>query len=121
MNYRSSGEFTTPFRVFPFLEECGVNRLDLNVRIRADISQNLFATNVIVRIPLPKLVTRFQFNFYLIYLIYLFFFKKKNEFLIVVHQNYQIMKLANKLSNSNNKKNKLYGRLKNLWEEQNKP
>jgi AP-4 complex subunit mu-1 len=59
MNYRCSGDFTTPFRVFPFLEEVMSSRLDLVLRIRADIPQSLFGNNIVVRVPVPKSTTRF--------------------------------------------------------------
>jgi len=57
MNYRSSGDYPTPFRVFPFLEEVSGTRLDLVLRVRADIAQNLFGNNLIFRIPVPKSTT----------------------------------------------------------------
>jgi len=54
MNYRSSGDYATPFRVFPFLEEVSGTRLDLVLRVRADMAQNLFGNNITFRIPVPK-------------------------------------------------------------------
>jgi AP-4 complex subunit mu-1 len=58
MNYRATGEYALPFRVFPFLEDVGKSRLDLLVRVRADLPQQYAATNMIVRIPVPKSATR---------------------------------------------------------------
>ena len=60
MNYRTSGEFTMPFRVFPFLEDVGRTRLDLLVRLRADLPQTHYATALVVRIPIPKAATRYD-------------------------------------------------------------
>jgi len=57
MNYRASGEYVTPFRVFPFIEEVGAQRIDIVVRIRADIPQTHSGNNVIVSIPIPKSAT----------------------------------------------------------------
>lgn len=61
MNYRCSGDYPTPFRVFPFIEEVMSSRLDLVLRIRADIPQNLYGSNVVVRIPVPKSTSRSGF------------------------------------------------------------
>ena len=58
MNYRASGEFAMPFRVFPFLEDVGRTRLDLLVRVRADLAQTHWASNMVVKVPIPKSATR---------------------------------------------------------------
>ena len=63
MNYRCSGDFTTPFRVFPFLEEVMSSRLDLVLRLRADIPQSLFGNNVVVRVAVPKSTTSCSADF----------------------------------------------------------
>ena len=60
MNYRCSGELTMPFRVFPFLEDVGRTRLDLLVRVRADLAQSHSASNMVVKIPIPKSATRYE-------------------------------------------------------------
>jgi AP-4 complex subunit mu-1 len=54
LNYRITGEFKTPFRIFPAIEEIDSKRLELSVMIRADIPNNHFGANVRVEIPLPK-------------------------------------------------------------------
>mmetsp|Transcript_81868 Transcript_81868/g.163489 ORF Transcript_81868/g.163489 Transcript_81868/m.163489 type:complete len:500 (+) Transcript_81868:83-1582(+) len=57
LNYRVTGEFQIPFRVFPVVEECagsGGLKLDVTVRVRADIPEAHYGANVVVRIPLPR-------------------------------------------------------------------
>jgi AP-4 complex subunit mu-1 len=57
LNYRITGEFRTPFRIFPALEEVAPEKLELSVLIRAEIPPNHFGANVSVEIPLPKCTT----------------------------------------------------------------
>ena len=53
LNYRITGEFSTPFRIFPSIEETGPNKLEITVLIRAEMPSNHFGANVIVEMPLP--------------------------------------------------------------------
>lgn len=54
LNYRITGEFSTPFRIFPSIEETEPNKLEITVLIRAEMPSNHFGANVIVEMPLPK-------------------------------------------------------------------
>ena len=54
LNYRMTGEFRTPFRFFPSIEEVGPKKLEITVMIRAEMPNNHFGANVTVEIPLPK-------------------------------------------------------------------
>ena len=54
MNYRVSGDFHAPFRVFPFVENMSEHRLELVVKVRADIDAKSYGSNVSVRIPVPR-------------------------------------------------------------------
>jgi len=54
LNYRITGEFSTPFRVFPSIEEVEPCKLDITVLIRAEMPSNHFGANVIVELPLPS-------------------------------------------------------------------
>ena len=54
LNYRVTGEFPTPFRIFPSIEETGSNKVELTLLIRAEIDSNNFGANVTVEIPVPK-------------------------------------------------------------------
>lgn len=54
LNYRMTGEFRTPFRIFPSIEEVESNKLEISVLIRAEMPHNHFGSNVSVEMPLPR-------------------------------------------------------------------
>ncbi len=54
MNYRITSEFRAPFRVFPVLEESSQYKLELLLRVRADIPDKNHGANVVIRFPVPK-------------------------------------------------------------------
>jgi AP-4 complex subunit mu-1 len=54
LNYRMTGEFRTPFRIFPSVEETEPKKIEITVLIRAEMPGNHFATSVTVEIPLPR-------------------------------------------------------------------
>jgi AP-4 complex subunit mu-1 len=54
LNYRVTGDFSTPFRIFPSIEEVEPKKLEITVLIRAEMPSNHFGANVSVEIPLPK-------------------------------------------------------------------
>jgi len=54
MNYRMTGEFRAPFRIFPFIELVSPYKVELIVKIRADIPEQNHGGNVIIFIPVPK-------------------------------------------------------------------
>jgi AP-4 complex subunit mu-1 len=54
LNYRMTGEFSTPFRMFPAIEETAPTKIEITVLIRAEMPNNHFGANVIVELPLPK-------------------------------------------------------------------
>lgn len=54
MNYRITSDFRTPFRIFPFFELVSPYKIELIVKIRADIPENNYGGNVIVQFPVPK-------------------------------------------------------------------
>ena len=57
LNYRITGEFSTPFRIFPSIEEVEPNKLEITVLIRAEMANNHFGANVLVEMPMPKSTT----------------------------------------------------------------
>ena len=57
LNYRITGEFPTPFRIFPSIEETDPQKLEITCLIRAEMPSNHFGANVIVEIPLPTATT----------------------------------------------------------------
>jgi AP-4 complex subunit mu-1 len=54
MNYRITGEFRAPFRIFPFFELVSPYKVELIIKIRADIPETNYGGNVVVFIPVPK-------------------------------------------------------------------
>lgn len=57
LNYRMTGEFKTPFRIFPSIEEVEPNKLEISVHVRAEIPDNHFGANVTIEVPLPHSTT----------------------------------------------------------------
>lgn len=54
MNYRVTSEFRPPFRVFPLVEELSPYKLEVIVKIRADIPDSNYGSNVAVRFAVPR-------------------------------------------------------------------
>ena len=57
LNYRMTGEFSTPFRIFPSIEETGPNKIEITCLIRAEMPSNHFGANVMVEIRVPTKAT----------------------------------------------------------------
>jgi len=54
MSYRITENVNLPFRVLPVVKELGRTRLEINIKVKSMFTFKLFATNVIIKIPLPK-------------------------------------------------------------------
>lgn len=55
MRYRVTDNINLPFRIIPiFREHKGQNRLSINMKVIASFASSLFATHVVVKIPVPK-------------------------------------------------------------------
>lgn len=54
MNYRVTGDFRAPFRIFPIVEETSPHKVELLLKIRADIPENNYGANVTIRFPVPR-------------------------------------------------------------------
>lgn len=54
LNYRVTGDFSTPFRIFPSIEEVEAKKLEITILIRAEMPQNHFGANVSIEMPMPK-------------------------------------------------------------------
>lgn len=54
MNYRVFGKYDMPFRVFPYIEKPSQYKIEITVKIRADIPKTSHGSNVLIRIPVPK-------------------------------------------------------------------
>ncbi len=54
MNYRITSEFRAPFRIFPVLEESSQYKIELVLKVRADIPEKYYGANVVIKFPVPK-------------------------------------------------------------------
>jgi|TARA_B100000524_G_C23644949_1_gene368103 AP-2 complex subunit mu-1 len=54
MSYRITENVNLPFRVLPVVTEKGRTRLEINIKVKSMFTFKLFATNVAIKIPLPK-------------------------------------------------------------------
>jgi len=54
MNYRMSGEYRAPFRIFPSIEDTAAKTFEISLMIRAEIPDNHFGANLAIEIPLPR-------------------------------------------------------------------
>lgn len=54
LNYRLTGDYRTPFRMFPSIEETGSHSVEITVTIRAEMEMTHFGANVGIEIPLPR-------------------------------------------------------------------
>ncbi|TFJ87250.1 hypothetical protein NSK_001582 [Nannochloropsis salina CCMP1776] len=54
LNYRITGEFRAPFRIFPTVDEVSPYKVEMTLMIRADIPESNYGANVQVRVPMPR-------------------------------------------------------------------
>merc|ERR1719237_1334388 len=54
MNYRITGDFRVPFRIFPFVEQTTPHKLEVTIKVRADIPEQNYGGNVAISCMLPK-------------------------------------------------------------------
>jgi len=54
MSYRITENVNLPFRVLPVVKELGRTRMEINIKVKSMFTFKLFATNVVIKIPLPK-------------------------------------------------------------------
>jgi AP-4 complex subunit mu-1 len=54
MNYRITSDFRTPFRIFPFFELLSPYKVELVIKVRADIPEQNYGGNVVIQFPVPK-------------------------------------------------------------------
>jgi AP-4 complex subunit mu-1 len=62
INYRTTGDFKIPFRVSPFIEEVSETQIDLTMKVTAEMPENNYGANVMVKIPCPKSTLGCSFN-----------------------------------------------------------
>lgn len=54
MNYRITSDFRVPFRVFPVVDQQSPHKLEISIKVRADIPDQNYGANVQVSCLLPK-------------------------------------------------------------------
>eukprot|EP00435_Cladocopium_sp_Y103_P047816 s466_g14.t1 len=54
MNYRITGDFRVPFRIFPFAEQQAPYKIEITIKVRADIPEQNYGGNVQIFCMLPK-------------------------------------------------------------------
>lgn len=52
--YRCTDNINLPFRVKPFLKDLGRTRIEVKVTVKAAFNEQLYASNVVVKIPCPE-------------------------------------------------------------------
>lgn len=57
MNYRLTSDFRAPFRVFPLLEEVSPYKVELVLKVRADIPSRNYGANVTIKFNTPRSAT----------------------------------------------------------------
>jgi AP-4 complex subunit mu-1 len=57
MNYRVTSDFRPPFRIFPFFELTSPHKFEVAIKVRADIPEQNYGSNVLVVVPLPRIAT----------------------------------------------------------------
>ena len=62
MKFRVTDNVNLPFRVLPVVEEHGAQRVSYNIKVIANFSPKLFATNVVFTIPVPPNTARCKFQ-----------------------------------------------------------
>ncbi|EER03432.1 AP-2 complex subunit mu, putative [Perkinsus marinus ATCC 50983] len=54
MSYRITENISCPFKITPVVIERGRNKIEVNLKLKAVFDKSIFATNVVVKIPVPK-------------------------------------------------------------------
>ena len=54
MTYRINENVNLPFKITPVVQEIGNQRIEFSIKIRAVFDRTNFATNVVVKVPVPK-------------------------------------------------------------------
>mmetsp|Transcript_12601 Transcript_12601/g.31018 ORF Transcript_12601/g.31018 Transcript_12601/m.31018 type:complete len:441 (-) Transcript_12601:70-1392(-) len=54
MSYRTTSNINLPFRLLPIVKEIGTTRVEYKLSIKANFGEELLATGVLVKVPVPK-------------------------------------------------------------------
>jgi len=58
MRYRVTDNINQPFRIIPVVQEEGHSKVAINLKVIASFSEKLYATHVVIKIPVPKNTAR---------------------------------------------------------------
>jgi AP-4 complex subunit mu-1 len=62
MNYRITGDFRIPFRILPFFDLITPHKVELILKVRADIPEQNYGANVQIQFPVPKSTASVSFD-----------------------------------------------------------
>ena len=62
MNYRINGDFQTPFRIYPFIDELSPYKLHFTLKVRATFPEDHFGSQVTVKFPVPRSASNVSFE-----------------------------------------------------------
>ncbi|KAL4457302.1 hypothetical protein ABPG75_012167 [Micractinium tetrahymenae] len=62
MKYRCTEGITLPFKAVALIQEHGRTRIDVTVKVKSAFPQKIFATNVVLLVPVPDQTARASFN-----------------------------------------------------------
>lgn len=62
MKYRITQNIYLPFTVIPVIMEHGRSRVEYEIKIKANFTEKLFATNVVMKIPTPKNTAKYKYT-----------------------------------------------------------
>jgi len=62
MNYRITGDYQTPFRIFPYAEEVSPYRFELSLKVRSCFPEAQYGANVVVKFQVPKTTSAVSFE-----------------------------------------------------------
>eukprot|EP00931_Biecheleriopsis_adriatica_P007376 TRINITY_DN108666_c0_g1_i1.p1 TRINITY_DN108666_c0_g1~~TRINITY_DN108666_c0_g1_i1.p1 ORF type:complete len:445 (-),score=99.75 TRINITY_DN108666_c0_g1_i1:33-1367(-) len=54
MNYRITGDFRAPFKIFPYVEQQSPHKIEVTIKLRAEIPEQNYAGNLQISCMLPK-------------------------------------------------------------------
>jgi AP-4 complex subunit mu-1 len=62
MNYRINGDYNSPFRIYPFIDELSQYKLQFTLKVKANFTPDHFATGVVVKFSVPRATSGVSFE-----------------------------------------------------------
>jgi len=54
MTYRITENINLPFKIMPVFNDMGKSKIEVRVKIKSIFEKNIFATNILLKVPTPK-------------------------------------------------------------------